>query len=125
MIEGLIDQLWLIISILCGFIIALRFTKNALNMAEFLDSQEANKKLRAQLARMQKRPDVENIDTSDINSVIGAIAPSLPAWLQPLAHNPQVIQAITKNPDVVKGLLGKLGVNPQAQQQDTNNSLSL
>jgi len=124
MLEALIEQLWLIISILCGFTIALRFTKNTIDAQDWEADKLKLKQMRAQIARLNVAPNLQQ-ESSDIDSILTAVAPHLPSWLRPLANNPAVVKAVKDNPDVVKGIIDKVTKGGGIKETDNTTGLSL
>jgi len=131
MIEAAIDQLWLIVSILCGFIVAMRWTKNVRIMTEIEDVNAENKTLRAKIARANVAPDLSKVDNTDITGLLAGVADYLPSWLKPLTSNPQIANSIVKyakdNPDQFSGIINRLTgqQGPGTQEQTTNNTMTL
>jgi len=113
LIEGLVEQIWLIILIIGLITIGSKFTTKVQLNAENEALAKECKRLQNQLNAKEGIPDLPIGDGKDVEGLVHGLLPFLPKFLRDsIGGNPEVISSLIswaqKNPKMIKPLVDKL-----------------
>ena len=127
--EIIYEQTWLIVLITSMFVLGFKLIRYQRYISELDEAKTEIRSLRMKITRLNNPPDLPEGGGDNIGGLVHSLLPHLPSWLKPIAGNEVVINKLIegaqKNPELLKGLIDKLGTGNAPPATNNNTGISL